>query len=92
VDCDEVTFTHSGTRQGAAVAGATFSMLPQGLHHGLPESVADAMRKNWKQHDYYDQKRIAVDSKRRLHITSQAAAAARKVDQVIQAIVEKQKI
>jgi len=88
VDCDEVTFTHAGTRQGAAVAGATFSMLPQGLHHGLPNSVAEAIRKNWQQHDYYDQKRIAVDTKRRLQITPEAQAAARELDQIIQASID----
>lgn len=82
IDYDEVMFVHGGKILDIPVQPASISLLPQGLHHGLPDSVSEAARKSWKQHDYYDQKLIAIDAERPLKISPEAMAAARTQDQI----------
>ncbi|MGV9803639.1 homogentisate 1,2-dioxygenase [Mycobacterium sp. NPDC003449] len=82
IDCDEFIFAHGGEVLGMPLIPATINHYPQGLHHGLPEAVSELARKNWKRDEYYNQKLIAVDTRRPLTPTPQAVAATRHVDQI----------
>ncbi len=82
IDYDEVMFIHGGQVFNMPIQPASISMYPQGLHHGLPGSVSDAVRANWKQHEYYDQKLIGVDVERPLNISPEVEAAMREIDQI----------
>lgn len=82
IDYDEVMFTHGGKILDMPVAPASISLLPQGLHHGLPDSLSKLVRETWKRDDYYDQKLIAVDTERPLKVSPEAMAAARTIDQI----------
>ncbi|WBX85211.1 homogentisate 1,2-dioxygenase [Sphingosinicella microcystinivorans] len=82
IDCDEMMFVHGAKLHNSSMAPATMTLLPQGLHHGLPDSLAKQVRANWKKDDYYDQKLIAVDTTKPLRITEEAKCALRAVDQI----------
>jgi homogentisate 1,2-dioxygenase len=82
IDYDEFMFAHSGFVLGMPLAPASISHYPQGLHHGLPDSVSKTIRDTWRQHDYYEQKLIAVDTVQPLSITPEALASVRSVDQI----------
>jgi homogentisate 1,2-dioxygenase len=82
IDYDEVMFAHAGKILSSDIAPASISLLPQGLHHGLPDSFSELVRKTWQRDDYYDQKLIAVDTERPLNISPEAKAAARRIDQI----------
>ena len=82
IDYDEVMFAHAGKILSSDIAPASISLLPQGLHHGLPDSFSELVRKTWQRNDYYDQKLIAVDTERPLNVAPEAKAAARQIDQI----------
>ena len=83
VDYDEVMFAHAGKVLSSEIAPASISLLPQGLHHGLPDSFSRLVRQHWQQHDHYEQKLIAVDTVLPLSISPEVLHAARKMDQIL---------
>jgi homogentisate 1,2-dioxygenase len=83
IDYDEVMFAHAGTVLSSPIAPASISLLPQGLHHGLPDAFSQLVRKTWKSDDYYEQKLIAVDTERPLKVVPDVRSAARATDQIL---------
>jgi len=82
IDNDEVIFAHGGRLLNSDIAPASISLLPQGLHHGLPDSFSQMVRQSWQQHDYYDMKMIGVDAERRMKVSPEIKHAARLVEQI----------
>ncbi|KUN06135.1 DNA helicase RuvA [Streptomyces yokosukanensis] len=74
VDYDEFTFFHSGTVLGMPIAPATMSLVPQGLHHGLPAELQEQVTKNLKPGDRIDTEVVFVDTKVPLTPTAEADA------------------
>ncbi|MFD7593713.1 homogentisate 1,2-dioxygenase [Kitasatospora sp. NPDC059812] len=79
-DYDEFTFFHNGTVLGVPVAPATMSLVPQGLHHGLPAELQEQLAKKRKPGDRIDSEVVFVDTKVPLTPTPDAEAA-RRTDQ-----------
>ena len=77
VDYDEFTFYHKGTALGLPVVPASMSLIPRGLHHGLPADLKDEVLKNLKPGDHVDHEFITVDTKRLLTATPEAEATKR---------------
>ncbi|MFE5036956.1 homogentisate 1,2-dioxygenase [Streptomyces sp. NPDC056683] len=77
MDYDEFMFTHSGTALGLPIAPASVSLTPRGLHHGLPTSVEEELRKNIKPGDRADFEFIFVDTAQSLTPTPEAQAKKR---------------
>ncbi|MEV5146929.1 homogentisate 1,2-dioxygenase [Streptomyces sp. NPDC052727] len=82
MDYDEFLFTHNGTALGLPMAPASLSLTPRGLHHGLPATVAEEIRKNIKPGDFADFEFIFVDTRRTLTPTPEARALKRAGDQL----------
>jgi len=78
VDYDEFTFFHKGTALGLPIIPASLSLVPRGLHHGLPAEVKDEVRKNLKPGDRVDHEFIIVDSERALTPTPEVEAVRRR--------------
>jgi len=82
IDYDEVMFAHGGRVLNSELAPASITLLPQGLHHGLPDAFNKLSKELWQRHDYYDQKLIAVDAERPLKVAPEVRHAARLMDQI----------
>lgn len=79
-DYDEFTFFHNGTVLGVPIAPATMSLVPQGLHHGLPAELQEQLAKKLKPGDRIDSEVVFVDTKVPLTPTPDAEAV-RRTDQ-----------
>lgn len=82
IDYDEVMFAHGGRVLNSELSPASITLLPQGLHHGLPDSFTQLARSTWKRDDYYDQKLIALDTEKPLIVCEEVKFAARLMDQI----------
>lgn len=85
IDYDEMLFAHDGGAVAASFEPASIFLSPQGIHHGLPDEMAQEMRRNWQKHLELETKLIAVETTRPLKITAAAKAAARAGNQIADA-------
>ncbi|PIB03857.1 hypothetical protein B1C81_35530 [Streptomyces sp. HG99] len=75
MDYDELSFFHRGTALSLEIAPASISVIPRGLHHGLPHAIMENIRK--KKIDRTDMEMIFVDTVRALIPTPEVQAARR---------------
>jgi len=73
-DYDELVFIHGGDFLGNALPKGRCLLSPQGLHHGVPESVREMSRATAKPGDRICWELVSVDCEHPLEPTTEAAA------------------
>ncbi|TYB44096.1 homogentisate 1,2-dioxygenase [Actinomadura chibensis] len=66
VDYDEVAFYHGGSVFGVDMPAGLLSLVPQGVHHGVPERARERSRRRFDVDTRVEWQVIAVDTRRRL--------------------------
>lgn len=82
IDYDELLFAHGGGAVAASFEPASIFLSPQGIHHGLPDEMAQEMRRNWQKHLELETKLIAIETTRPLKITPAARIGQRQGNQI----------
>ncbi|MET8406124.1 homogentisate 1,2-dioxygenase [Streptomyces sp900116325] len=78
MDYDEFTFFHRGTAMSLPIPLGSISLVPRGLHHGIPAEVMENFKKTMKPGDHLDMAIIIVDTLRPLIPTPEVQATRRR--------------